>query len=523
MMFHLTRIFPASFPTVICTAVYCAAASSDQTSSGQQIHDTIVIGGGVVGLAVGRELAVRGYSCLLLEKDHAICTGASSGNSGIGCTGYDAPAGSLEQRLLRRSILRHPNLYRSLGLSYNHVNKCGALVVAWTNSEAESLSHVIQENHQAGDLEACFVSQDELREMEPALSQDALAAVHVPREMLTEPWLIPIAYANNFLLNGGTIQVNAEVTQAELVDASNSSNLNTEKHWKLTLRNGKVCRARTVINCAGLYGDLVDKMCVGSSTFNIHPRKGQFVVYSSKNTKAKRDEEGSGLQYIIQPVPTERTKGVIVWESVYGNLVVGPTAEEQLSRESRSNTEEVIDMLMDTGARVLPELNKEESDWEVVGTYSGIRPATNYRDYQIIDKVKEKNWITVGGIRSTGLTCASGISEYVVNMFEGKEQPPTSNEICPPYLPSLPLQNANNAVPNPTAPDLQTLATDYFLRNDGKVEVFGRVWTVTHPLSAFGMKTMGSQQIPKRRKNENLREYKVRHKLWMDRKEARGK
>jgi len=100
----------------------------------------------------------------------AIVTGATSGNSGIGCTGYDAPPGSLERRLLRRSIQLHPQLYRSLGLSYAHVNKCGALVVAWTPQELLALPEIVAENHEAGDTEARLLDRDELLALEPALS-----------------------------------------------------------------------------------------------------------------------------------------------------------------------------------------------------------------------------------------------------------------------------------------------------------------------------------------------------------------
>ena len=413
-------------------------------------------------MAVGRELSVRGHSTVLLEKTDAICTGASSGNSGIGCTGYDAPAHSLERQLLRRSILRHPNLYRSLGLSYDHVNKCGALVVAWKEEQVQALDSIVEENHQAGDTEACFMEREDLLTTEPALNPAARGAVWVPREMVTEPWLVPIAYANNMLLNGGKIRLNADVCKVELRD----------KIWQVTLRSGDTIQARTVFNCAGLYGDRIDCLGVGSSNFTIQPRKGQFVVYSPM-------DESLAPQFIIQPVPTQRTKGVIVWKSVYGNIIVGPTAEEQDDRTDRTNDAATIQMLREYGEQILPELKH----CTVVGTYSGIRPATEHRDYQIMH-VPEKQWMTVGGIRSTGLTCASGISEYVADLYEkndaaaknagiaGEEDVPDalSLPVLPPYLPSLPLHSPH-AVPNPMAPDLHALSSDYYARNDGHVHV----------------------------------------------------
>ena len=496
------------------TTAHCLSASTNnplQAIQDQQtIHDCLVIGGGVVGLAVGRELAVRGHSVLLLEKTNAICTGASSGNSGIGCTGYDAPEGSIERKLLRRSILRHPNLYRSLGLGYRHINKCGALVVAWKQDELHNLQQVLEENVQAGDTESCILNQTELLEMEPSLNQlePPLGAVHAPREMVTEPWLVPIAYANSMLLNGGQIRVHSEVIGAELktnTDTENTENKenteNRKKVWHVKLADGDVVRARTIFNCAGLFGDLLEKEILGKTRFNIFPRKGQFVIYAPLKEK-------DSINTIIEPVPTLRTKGVIVWKSVYGNIISGPTAEEQSSRSDRSNTVEVIEMLKRHAEKVLPQLKGHQ----IVGTYSGIRPASEYRDYQIsINRAKQ--WVTVGGIRSTGLTAASGISEYVTDLYENQENEIHSETVLPPYLPSLPLQNMD-AVPNPPAPSLQELSSDFYARNDGTVSVFGKSWQVTHPLSSIGMETMGKLYPPKRKKEETLPQYKVRYEQW---------
>jgi glycerol-3-phosphate dehydrogenase len=501
-------LFITSAITTTTTAYAFCISQADANTNDTCIYDCLVIGGGVVGLSVGRELAVRGHSTILVEKNDSICTGASSGNSGIGCTGYDAPEGSLERLLLRRSILRHPHLYRSLGLSYNHVRKCGALVVAWSPEELNKLNDVLQENHDAGDTESRIVSKEEMFEIEPALNRSAKGAVWVPREMVTEPWLVPIAYANSMLENGGEILLQSKVCDAKLNDLT--------KIWKVKMSNGQIIHTRSIFNCAGLYGDLIDRLGVGQSKFCIKPRKGQFVVYSPILNDSMSPD------VIIQPVPTLRTKGVIVWKSVYGNIIVGPTAEEQNNRDDRSNDNYTINKLSSFGLNVLPELK----NCHQVGTYSGIRPATEHRDYQI-HHVRGKQWITVGGIRSTGLTCASGISEYVVDMYEKEVlkgcncddesfQPPTT-PVRPPYLPSLQLQHPQ-AIPNPAAPDLQTLSSDFYGRNDGHVYCFGRLWKVTHPLSSIGMNTLGRKRMPKRRKNETLREYKIRREQWQKRK-----
>lgn len=183
----------------------------------ESTYDAVIIGGGVVGLSVARELAVAGQKVAVLEKEQALVTGASGSNSGLGCTGYDAPTGSLERKLLRRSIQRHPNLYRSLGLSYEHVSKSGSLVVAWTPEELKALPRILEENHEIGDGEAKLLSQEELRKLEPALSNKALGAVYVPREMIAEPWLVPIAFAESARLHGADIRLGTQLLAAHRV------------------------------------------------------------------------------------------------------------------------------------------------------------------------------------------------------------------------------------------------------------------------------------------------------------------
>lgn len=168
-----------------------------------KLYDIAVIGGGVVGLSVARSCKIQtDLSVILIEKENMINAGVSARNSGLGCTGYDAPVGSLERRLLRRSIRRHQNLYRSFGLTYNHVRKCGSLVVAWNEQELSMLPKILQENREGGDIDAILLTQKELLEFEPNLSPNALGAVYCPYESVVEPWLVPMGYAESCHLNG---------------------------------------------------------------------------------------------------------------------------------------------------------------------------------------------------------------------------------------------------------------------------------------------------------------------------------
>lgn len=135
------------------------------SAGGETVYDAAVVGGGVVGLAVAQSLAVRGASVAVLEREDSVINAASSGNSGLGCTGYDAPVGSLEQQLLRRAISLHPPLMRAFGLSYAHVRKSGSLVVAWTPEQLKQLSAVLEENVDAGDEEVKMLTASELQDL----------------------------------------------------------------------------------------------------------------------------------------------------------------------------------------------------------------------------------------------------------------------------------------------------------------------------------------------------------------------
>ena len=378
-------------------------------------YDIGIVGGGIVGLAVARECSVRGVRVVLLEREDVVAAAASAGNSGLGCTGYDAPPGSLERQLLRRSIRRHPSLYRSFGLSYDHVRKCGSMVVAWTPEELVKLPDVLAENVEAGDVEAVILTAAEVAEREPALSRDALGAVLCPREAVVEPYLVPLGYAESARLHGADIRTATEAVCAQF-DADRGV-------WRIGTRptttarqSGRsvapwaaqaeatpgsaralltpapkagegrdvegdparegghaaqdVVEARVVVNCAGLFGDVVDAYRLreagegggvgeggeqqgsedsdsGGVGFSIIPRKGQFVVFKREAVEEAAEGVGAGagagagaatadaaasstsassassatpvleLDHIIEPVATQFTKGVIAWQTMY--------------------------------------------------------------------------------------------------------------------------------------------------------------------------------------------------------------
>jgi glycerol-3-phosphate dehydrogenase len=351
-----------------------------------------VIGGGVVGLAILRRFALAGLKCVLLERGPDILSGASKGNSAILHTGFDAPPGSLELSCMQAGYAEYLVIRDRLNLP---LIESQALVIAWNETELASLPAIVAKARQNGVDDVDEISQAELRFREPRLSERALGAVLVPGEHIVDPWSAPLAYAHQAIAHGAVILRNTEVTGGDLVDGQ----------WDLANSHGPIV-ARVVINAAGNFGDLVEEIA-RPSPFAIRPRKGQFVVFDKPASELVRA--------IILPVPTERTKGVVLFRTAFGNLAIGPTAEDQSDRENASCDHETLERLKARAIEIVPELQGVG----VNAIYAGLRPASNSKDY-VIEALAPQHWITVAGIRSTGLTAALGIARHVAKLYEQK-------------------------------------------------------------------------------------------------------
>jgi len=371
--------------------------------------DVAIIGGGVVGCAVARRIALDGASTVLIEKAADILDGASKGNSAILHTGFDAPVGTLEWECVQNGYKEYLAIHESLNLP---LLKSGALVAAWTEEEEARFPDILKKGSDNGVRDLKLLSGSEALRLEPNLSNEIRAAILVPREFVIDPWSAPLAYLMQALKNGGKALFNAGVTGGEFSGSK----------WKLDTPRGTV-QAKYVINSAGLYGDILDQDVLGASEFTIKPRKGQFVVFDKAANKL--------VSSIVLPVPTKRTKGIVLFPTIFGNLMVGPTAEEQDGRDDASVDKDILNDLHAQAVKKLPALK----NIPVTATYAGIRPATERPEYRVIEN-SDQNWITLGGIRSTGLTSALGIAQHVHNLLAG--QGAKFKSVINPSIPSVP-------------------------------------------------------------------------------------
>lgn len=353
-------------------------------------YDVAVVGAGVVGCAIARELARRPrLRVALVEAQDDVGQGTSKANTAILHTGFDAVPGSLEARLVREGARQLAAYAAESGIA---VEPVGALLVAWDEEQLAALPHLAEKavRNEYGDTR--LIDPPELYEREPHLGPGALGALHVPGESVICPWTTTLAYATQAVRHGVELHLNSPVSEVSWREGA---------HLLTTARG--TLRTRHLINAAGLHADTLDRH-LGHHDFTVTPRRGQLIVFD----KLARDL----VHHILLPVPTALGKGVLVTPTVYGNLLLGPTAEDLDDKRATGSTAEGIALLREKGARILPALLDEE----VTAVYAGLRAATEQDDYRITAH-PEQAYITVGGIRSTGLTASMAIAAHVTELL----------------------------------------------------------------------------------------------------------
>ncbi|MDT7840417.1 FAD-dependent oxidoreductase [Streptomyces justiciae] len=390
-------------------------------------YDVIVIGAGVVGSAIARALARHPrLRTAVVEAQDDVGQGSSKANTAILHTGFDAVPGSLEARLVREGSRRLADYAAESGIP---VEPVGALLVAWDEEQRAALPRLAEKAERNDCKETRLLEAAELYDREPHLGPGALGALHVPGESIICPWTTTLAYATQAVRHGVDLHLNCRVEKLS---------------QGLLSTNRGALRTRWIINAAGLHADTLDRD-LGHDDFTVTPRRGQLIVFD-KFARAL-------VRHILLPVPTALGKGVLVAPTVYGNVLLGPTAEDLDDKRATQSTADGLTRLREQGRRILPELLDEE----VTAVYAGLRAATEYDDYRITAH-PEQAYLTVGGIRSTGLTASLAIAEYVVGQLpaNGLELGPSRE------LGRVRMPNLGEAFPRPyQRPDLIAADAEY--------------------------------------------------------------
>jgi len=348
-----------------------------------------VIGGGVVGAAVTYALARRGVSAVLLEAHDELALAASGTNSGILHTGFDSTPGELETRLILRAGELRDAVLEALGVP---VLRCGAVLRPRAgDAEPGGGAGAVRATREGDSATiAALFDGAHANGVEVALREDG--SLRVPGEAVTDPVAYTLALASAAAAAGALVRTGAWVEAIERAAG------------RLVLRAGHDVTCDFAVNCAGLQADAVARL-VGDDSFEIYPRKGEFLVFDSPT--------GWPLAEILLPVPTKRTKGVLVFPTIDGKVVAGPTAHDQEDKDDWAVRDEGRAAVLSKAAEMLPELEGREP----IAAYAGLRPAGRDVNYVIGPSPACPQLVNVAAIRSTGLTASLGIAEHVVGLL----------------------------------------------------------------------------------------------------------
>lgn len=365
------------------------------------MFDVVIIGAGVSGCAVARELSRYQVKALVVDKCEDVCCGTSKANSAIIHAGYDAPKDSLMAKLNVEGNERMEELSRELDFPFK---RNGSLVVCMSEEDRPMLNELYERGVYNGVKGLKILSREELLEMEPNIQENAVGALYAPTGGIVCPFNMTIALAENAYANGVEFQFDTEVK--EIVRAG--------EHWKLVTDKGDI-ETRYVVNAAGVYADVFHNM-VSEKKIHITPRRGDYCLFDKT--------AGNHVTRTIFQVPGKYGKGVLVTPTVHGNLLTGPTAIDIENREGTNTTGQGISELISKAGQTVKNLPMRQ----VITSFAGLRAHEDGHEF-IIEEVKDaKGFIDVAGIESPGLssapaigTMAAGILSDLMNLEEKED------------------------------------------------------------------------------------------------------
>lgn len=353
--------------------------------------DVIVIGAGVTGCGIARELSRYDWRVMVLEKASDVCEGTSKANSGIVHAGFDAHPGTLKAKLNVEGSEQMEELAKELDFPYK---RNGSLVLCFDEKDREKLQKLYEQGLKNGVKELRILEREELKQLEPNISDNTVAALYAPTGAIVCPFGLTIALAENAAANGVEFRLNTEVESIE----------RTESGYRLTTNQG-VLESKVVINAAGVCADRFHNMVSGNQ-IRIIPRKGEYCLMDKK--------VGGYVSRTIFQLPTVYGKGVLVTPTVHGNLLVGPTAVDVEDKEAVNTTGEGMADVLKRAALSVNALPAKQ----VITSFAGLRAHATFENGEsdfIIGEVQDApGFFDAAGIESPGLSCAPSLGKYLV-------------------------------------------------------------------------------------------------------------
>ena len=359
--------------------------------------DVVVIGGGISGCSVARELSKYDLKVLLCEKHSDVAHGASGANDGMVHAGIDLKHDCKKLYYVVRGNAMYADVCKDLGVEFERRGQYVVFTSRLIKLLARSYLNRAKKHNVPG---VEIIGKKQICQIEPKVKDFAVGALKIPSTGAVSPYKLTIAYAENAVQNGVRVSLNTEVTAMDVRD-NNVVALHT---------NRGTVRARCVVNCAGVFADEVAKMA-GDGYFSIHPRKGTDLLL---------DPNADGLPTnAISLAPTlktlkenKNTKGGGIVKTVDGNVLLGPDAHETQLREDVSTTSDSVNAVFAKQQKCCPSMQKSS----IIAYFSGVRAPTYEEDFIIERSTKVYNLVHVAGIQSPGLTAAPAFSKDVAEL-----------------------------------------------------------------------------------------------------------
>lgn len=359
----------------------------------EQRADVIIIGAGVSGCAIAREISRLDLSVLVIEKEEDVCCGTSKANSAIVHAGYDAVPGSLKARLNVVGSSMMEKICADLDVPYRRI---GSLVVCRDDEDRSVVEKLYAQGIRNGVPDLRIVEREELREMEPHISSHAECALYAPTAGIVCPFELTQAYAENAAKNGVSFLFDTKVLEVEQEVNSRLFVLHTDR--------GDF-RSRLVVNAAGVYADRFHNM-VSRKPLHITPRRGSYQLLDKS--------AGSYVNHVIFPLPSDKGKGILVSQTVHGNLLVGPTAVAIDDPEGTETTAQELEDVRAKSGRYIEGIPFSET----ITSFAGLRATEDGKDFVIGEQRDCIGFVDCAGIDSPGLSSAPAIGVMVAGIVK---------------------------------------------------------------------------------------------------------
>jgi len=368
----------------------------------QPEFDVAVIGAGVIGSAIARELSRFHLHIALIEKEGDVAEGISKANSGVMHAGFNVKPGSLKARFNIEGLRMFPQLCRDIGIDFR---RCTKLVVAKDATEHQYLEKLLDQGRRNDCTGLSLVEKEQIEALAPGISGQT--ALFSQSTGIINPYQFTIALAENAHRNGVEVFLTHGVTEIHRSKDSSGAffALATEK---------REFTARVVINAAGNLSDKVARMADPEFPFTLYPCRGEYHILDKQHSDL--------LDLAVYPVPPRDGSGlgVHLTPTMNGNILIGPSTEYIEGREDVATTERTMQQLLKEAFELLPALKGAQ----VIRSYAGIRPklfhpssGRSFADYYIEDSPAAPGCINLVGIESPGLTSAPAIAVYIRDRF----------------------------------------------------------------------------------------------------------